>query len=101
AELFVIHVFSKHRVPAHVTSDRGPEFVSHFFRSLGKALNITPRARSNLSKGQRICSKPRRLTPGITDSDIRGPKTLSRTHGFPSVSCPRFQNRQGHIPSHY
>src|SRR6202035_5637019 len=40
AELFVIHVFSKHGVPAHVTSDRGPEFVSHFFRSLGKALNM-------------------------------------------------------------
>src|ERR1700723_315611 len=40
AELFVIHVFSKHGVPAHVTSDRRPEFVSHFFRSLGKALNM-------------------------------------------------------------
>jgi hypothetical protein len=40
AELFVIHVFSKHGVPAHVTSDWGSEFVSHFFRSLGKALNM-------------------------------------------------------------
>ena len=40
AELFVIHVFSKHGVPAHVTCDRGPEFVSHFFRSLGKALGM-------------------------------------------------------------
>src|SRR3984957_11959692 len=40
AELFVIHVFSKHGVPAHVTSNRGPEFVSHFFRSLRKALNM-------------------------------------------------------------
>src|ERR1700720_1097619 len=30
----------QHRVPAHVTSDRGPEFVSHFFRCLGKALNM-------------------------------------------------------------
>jgi hypothetical protein len=40
AELFVIHVFSKHGVPSHVTSDRGSEFVSHFFRSLGKALDM-------------------------------------------------------------
>jgi len=40
AILFVQHVFSKHGVPSHVTSDRGPEFVSLFFRSLGKALNM-------------------------------------------------------------
>ena len=40
AELFVLHVFSKHGVPAHSTSDRGSEFVSHFFRSLGKILDI-------------------------------------------------------------
>jgi IS30 family transposase len=40
AELFIIHVFSKHGVPSHVTSDRGSEFVSCFFRSLGKALNM-------------------------------------------------------------
>ena len=41
AKLFVVHVFSKHGVPTHVTSDRGSEFVSHFFRSLGKALRMT------------------------------------------------------------
>jgi hypothetical protein len=40
AQLFIIHVFSKHGVPSHVTSDRGSEFVSHFFRSLGKALDM-------------------------------------------------------------
>jgi len=40
AKLFLLHVFSKHSVPAHVTSDRGTEFVSHFFRSLGKALDM-------------------------------------------------------------
>lgn len=40
ARLFVIHVFSKHGVPSHVTSDRGSEFVSHFFRSLGTALDM-------------------------------------------------------------
>jgi hypothetical protein len=40
AQLFVLHVFSKHGVPSHVTSDRGMEFVSHFFRSLRKALDM-------------------------------------------------------------
>jgi len=40
AVLFILHVFSKHGVPEHVTSDRGPEFVSRFFRSLGKALDM-------------------------------------------------------------
>lgn len=39
-ELFVLHVFSKHGIPSHVTSDRGSEFVSHFFRSLGTVLNM-------------------------------------------------------------
>jgi len=40
ARLFVTHVFSKHRVPSHVISDCSSEFVSHFFRSLGTALDI-------------------------------------------------------------
>lgn len=40
ASLFILHVFSKHGVPSHVTSDRGSEFVSQFFRSLGKALDM-------------------------------------------------------------
>jgi hypothetical protein len=40
AELFIIHVFSKHGVPSHVTSDQGSKFMSHFFHSLGKALNM-------------------------------------------------------------
>ncbi|KIN98770.1 hypothetical protein M404DRAFT_31093 [Pisolithus tinctorius Marx 270] len=40
AKLFLTHVFSKHGVPANVTSNRGPEFVSHFFCSLGKALDM-------------------------------------------------------------
>jgi len=40
AELFVIHVFSKHSVLCHVTSNQGSEFVSHFFRLLGKALDM-------------------------------------------------------------
>jgi hypothetical protein len=40
AHLFVIHVFSKHGVPSHVTSDQGLEFVSHFFCSLGLGLDM-------------------------------------------------------------
>jgi len=40
AKLFLLHMFSKHGVPAHVTSDQGTEFVSHFFQSLGKALDM-------------------------------------------------------------
>ena len=40
AELFVVHVFSKHSVPSHVTSNRSFEFISHLFRSLGKALDM-------------------------------------------------------------
>src|SRR5882724_4874054 len=31
AQLFILHVFSKHSIPSHVISDRGMEFVSHFF----------------------------------------------------------------------
>src|SRR5260370_15853472 len=40
SQLFLNHVFSKHRVPSHVTSDQGTKFVSHFFRSLGKLLQM-------------------------------------------------------------
>ena len=40
AQLFLLHVFSKHGVPTHVTSDHSTEFVSHFFRSLRKALDM-------------------------------------------------------------
>ena len=40
AHLFVLHVFSKHSVPSHVTSNRGSEFISNFFRSLGTALDM-------------------------------------------------------------
>jgi IS30 family transposase len=40
AELFIIHVFSKHGVLSHVTSDQGSKFMSCFFCSLEKALNM-------------------------------------------------------------
>src|SRR5258708_1995209 len=35
AQMFLTHVFSKHRTPGHLTSDHGTEFISHFFHSLG------------------------------------------------------------------
>ena len=38
--LFVLYMFSKHSIPFHVTSDRGLEFVSNFFYSLGTALDM-------------------------------------------------------------
>ena len=38
--LFVLYVFSKHNVPSHVISNRGSEFVSNLFWSLGTALDI-------------------------------------------------------------
>ena len=40
AQLFILHVFSKHSIPSHITSDRGPEFVSHFFWSFGITLDM-------------------------------------------------------------
>ena len=29
AQLFIIHIFSKHGVPSHITSNQGPKLVSH------------------------------------------------------------------------
>src|SRR5258708_20924435 len=40
AQLFLTHVFLKHSMPSHVTSDQGSEFISHFFQSLGKLLQM-------------------------------------------------------------
>ena len=40
AHLFILHVFSKHNVPFHITSNRGSEFVLNFFRSLDTALDM-------------------------------------------------------------
>jgi len=40
AHLFILHVFSKHGIPSYVTSNRGSEFVSNFFWSLGTVLNM-------------------------------------------------------------
>jgi hypothetical protein len=39
-QLYFKNVFSRHGVPAHITSDCGAEFISHFFHSLGTLLGI-------------------------------------------------------------
>jgi hypothetical protein len=40
AEIFVSHIFAKHSIPLHVSSDRSSKFTSHFFRSLGSLLQM-------------------------------------------------------------
>src|SRR5258707_4806906 len=40
AQLFLTHVFLKHGTPSHITSDQGSEFISHFFQSLSKLLQM-------------------------------------------------------------
>jgi len=40
ATIFVRDMFSKYRVPAHVTSDQGSKFVSKFFKVLALTLNM-------------------------------------------------------------
>jgi len=37
---FIIHIFSKHGVFSHITSDQGSKFVFYFFCSLGVILDI-------------------------------------------------------------
>ncbi|KAG8819677.1 hypothetical protein FRC17_010364 [Serendipita sp. 399] len=46
ATLFVQHVFSKHGIPSHVTSDRGSRFVSAFMTALGTLLDMKLHATS-------------------------------------------------------
>ena len=38
--LFILYMFSKHGIPFYVTSNRGLEFVSNFFQSLGTTLDM-------------------------------------------------------------
>jgi len=40
ANLFVKHIFSKHRVLSYVISDWGLEFISYFFKSLASILQM-------------------------------------------------------------
>ena len=40
ADAFITHVLLKHGIPLHVSSDRGSEFTSHFFRFLGSLLHM-------------------------------------------------------------
>jgi len=38
--LFILHVFSKYSILSYVTSDKGLEFMSNFFWSLGTTLDM-------------------------------------------------------------
>ena len=38
--IFLVHVFSKHGTPTDIISDRGKYFISRFWRSLCRLLNI-------------------------------------------------------------
>ena len=40
ARLFIIHVFSKHGVPMHITCNCRSKFIFHFFHSLGTSLDM-------------------------------------------------------------
>jgi len=40
AQLFILHIFSKNGVPSNITYDCSMEFISHFFWSLGTALDM-------------------------------------------------------------
>src|SRR5258708_6198166 len=40
ARLFLTHIFLKHGILGHITSDCGTEFISHFFHSLTSLLNM-------------------------------------------------------------
>ncbi len=40
ADAFVTHVFARHGIPLHVSSDHGSEFTLHFFRSLSSLLHM-------------------------------------------------------------
>jgi len=40
ASLFIQYIFSKHGLPSHITSDRGTEFTSKFFKILAIALDM-------------------------------------------------------------
>ena len=40
ASLFIQHIFSKHRLPSHIMSDRGTEFTFKFFKILATALDM-------------------------------------------------------------
>ena len=45
AMIFLVHVFSKHRTPSDIESNRGKHFISRFWRSLCQLLGI----KANLS----------------------------------------------------
>jgi IS30 family transposase len=86
AKLFVLHVFSKHGVPSHVTSDQGTEFMSSFFHSLGKALDMKLHFTSGYhpegdGQTERMNQTLRTISPcllQLSAGQLVGPPPLSR-----------------------
>ena len=40
AELYIRHIFRFYGLPNTIVSDRGPQFISHFWKALYKALGV-------------------------------------------------------------
>ena len=70
AKLFVLHVFSKHGIPSHVTSNRGMEFVSTFFHSLSKLLDMKLHFTSSYLSGDNLFSAPK-ASQSFSNSNLR------------------------------
>ena len=43
ANAYINEIWRLHRLPQHITSDRGPQFASKFFQELNRKLNINLR----------------------------------------------------------
>ena len=77
AKLFILHVFSKHGIPSHVTSNCGKEFISAFFCSLGKVLYI----KLHFTSGLRAMDRQNMLIR-LSNSPSECIATTSRTTGL-------------------
>ena len=77
AKLFVLHVFSKHGIPSHVTSNHGKEFISAFFHSLGNVLDI----KLHFNSGLRAIDRQNMLIR-LSNSTSECIATTSRTTGL-------------------
>ena len=81
AKLFILHVFSKHGILLHVTSDQGSEFVLAFFCSLGKVLDMKLHFTSSYL---RVMERLNALTR-LWNSTAESTAITSRTTGLSSL----------------
>ena len=92
AKIFILHVFSKHGIPSHITSNRGSEFISLFFRSLGKALDMKLHFTSSYYKCNRQ-NKLTRLLNSISKFIIITNKVTAATSNNPQAQEPTAHNK--------